>query len=192
MSGNIPTEIKGFLDVPHAAAGRIWNEHGLQLELGIFLRGKGLQVEFERPFTFQNTNCSTRKPKRELDILVRCDSGTTTAVEIKTPLAGRVPECMFDFLTDIHFVERLVEERHADNGLCLLVTDNHQFWKGNASGIYEGFRNKDFQVSGVINKPTGSVSSNIILRGTYSLGNWRQLGNTALMTGASYLVVEIC
>src|SRR5579883_3088901 len=159
-------DVETFLDADHREAGPVYNEHSLQLELGCFLRGRGYSVEFERPFATTSLPGSTRKAKRELDMLV-VSGEYRSALELKVPLAGRVPETMYDFCADIEFVEGLVRARVAERGMALLVTDEGQFWRGEPRGIYEAFRRADAQLSGIVVKPTGAKDSTISLSGRY-------------------------
>src|SRR5262249_55870117 len=147
-----------------------FNEHGLQLELGIHLRSLGYRVQFERPFSVSVRANSTKRPKRELDMLV-VRGETKTAIELKTPLAGRVPESMYDFCADIQFVEQLIEMKYADFGFCLLVTNERQFWHSDLrfDGIYGFFRNSNLALTGMIEKPTGARDSKLLIAGTYTL-----------------------
>ena len=184
-------DIRGFLDSPEQKTGAIRNERALQLELGCYLRDQGFRIEFERAFTVDSLTGSTRKPKRDLDLLVSENDGTT-AIELKVPLAGRVPETMYDFCADIEFVEGLVRLKLVDRGFCLLVTNNRQFWTGSQSGIYDFFRTKNAFLTGCISKPTGARDSTVLITGRYCLGAiWSELGNNRLMESGRYLLVEV-
>ena len=190
MSSSLLQQFNEFLTTAHLNVGKIFNEHGLQIELGIFLRSRGYAVEFERPFQFAGSTESTKKTKRELDILVTRD-GVKSAIELKTPLAGRTPESMYDFIADIDFVERLIEEKIVDEGFCLLVTNNRQFWAGRSEKIYKFFRDPNSMLTGSIDKPTGSKDSSIVLKGSYALyGCWGNLTGV-FMDKARYLLVPI-
>ena len=100
-------------------------------------------VEFERSFRVDFQTGSTRKPKRDIDIIA-VKEGSTTASELKVPLSGRVAETMYDFGTGVAFVELIVRMGVADKGICRMVTNERQFWytvKG--VGIYSYFRGPD-------------------------------------------------
>lgn len=186
-------EIVDFLSEPHCGVEKISNEHGLQLELGVFLRASGYRVEFEKPFSVQSSATSTKKPKRELDILASRNN-KATAIELKVPLAGRVPETMYDFCADIEFVESLIRAKSVGSGVCLLITNNRQFWQspGSAAGIYEFFRGASSILTGCVTKPTGAKDTSITLAGSDNLaGAWADLGNSNLLSGARYLLVEV-
>lgn len=73
MDERLLRDIENFLMTPIKGVGAIFNEHGLQLELGIYLRSGGYEVQFERPFKIDTRANSTKRPKRELDILVTRD-----------------------------------------------------------------------------------------------------------------------
>lgn len=193
MSTELVNQIEHFLCSNDVGNESISNEHGLQMELGIYLRNIGYRVEFEQSFRLTPRPDSTKTPKRELDILIT-QSGIRTAIELKAPLAGRVPESMYDFCADMEFVEQLIESRFADRGFCLLVTNNRQFWYPPTAtgGIYDFFRIRDCMMSGKIFKPTGLKDTNIALAGIYRLGAaWRELGNTQLINNCRYLFVEM-
>jgi hypothetical protein len=193
MDKRLGLEIENFLRTPSAGVGKIFNEHGLQLELGIHLRCLGYEVQFERPFKVNLRANSTKRPKRELDMLV-VDQGYKVAIELKTPLAGRVPETMYDFCADIQFVEQLIAMEAVDSGFCLLMTNDRQFWHSDlrSEGIYGFFRSHAAPLTGTVGKPTGSKDSTVILTGSYGLApSWKPLGNSNLMANARYLLVPV-
>ena len=130
----VMTDIELFLDTPEPKTGPISNERALQLELGCYLRDRGYRVEFEKSFNVQALDTSTRKPKRNLDLLLS-EKGPRLGIELKVPLAGRVPETMYDFCADIEFIEALVRLKYVDKGLCILVTNNHHFWQSSAATL---------------------------------------------------------
>jgi hypothetical protein len=180
-------DVREFLEGKEIDVGPVYNEHSLQMELGCFLRMRRYSVEFERPFEISPLPGSTRRGKRELDLFLTCD-GRTTVLELKVPLAGRVPESMYDFCADLAFVEGLVRHKMAETGLALLVTNNRQFWQGRPMGIYEAFRQPNAKLGGNIGKPTGGIHETVVLSGSYDL-SWRNLSNTGLLVDARYLLV---
>lgn len=193
MSSTVSADIESFLAAPIPNVGPVFNEHGLQLELGIHLRCLGYEIQFERPFKLENRSDTTKKPKRELDMLV-LRNGHRVAVELKTPLAGRVPETMYDFCADIQFVEQLIAMQFADAGLCLLVTTDRQFWHSDlrGDGIYGYFRNSAMLLNGAVGKPTGARDTIVVLAGSYNLAPaWKPLGNSNLLADARYLLVSV-
>jgi len=182
--------LRSFLERPEESISEISNEASLQHELGFFLRKHGFKVKFEQPYSVASVQGSTRKPKKELDLLV-FDGEIKTAIELKAPLAGRVPESMYDFCADIEFVEALLRQGVADKGICILVTNNRQFWTLGKEGIYDYFRSKKI-LNGSISKPTGMKDSCVILKGKYNLNEcWIDLGEGSVMTGGRYLLIEI-
>jgi hypothetical protein len=187
----ITDAINCLLTDPLSQCGRIYNEHGLQIELGMALRSIGMAVEFERPFSIRHKAADRKKPKKELDILVT-SGGRRIAVELKTPLAGRVPESLFDFCADLEFLEELKSAGHADHGLAVLLTDNRQFWNGDAYGIYAAFRSADFALKGRIEKPTGAKDTAVVLAGCYSPhALWQDVRNRNAMHGGRVLMIEV-
>lgn len=188
---NVGDELRLFFDHPSEDAQEIYNEHSLQLELGVYFRSRGYKVQFERPFSITAPVGSTRKPKRELDLLLTL-SGHRTAIELKVPLAGRVPETMYDFCADISFVEGLVSQKIMGCAYALLITDNRQFWTGQNSGIYNLFREADSLLNGHVYKPTGDKDSVTVIAGKYRLAIlWKPVVNSRLISDARYLLVEV-
>jgi hypothetical protein len=182
-----------FFEQPQPTVGPIANERALQLELAFYLRNNGYRVEFEKTFGVQSLPLSTRKPKQNLDLLV-FDQGSAIGIELKVPLAGRVPETMYDFCADVEFVEGLTRLKFIDRGLCVLVTNNRQFWQSKppTCDIYGFFRNADALLTGCITKPTGAKDSAVVVGGQYRLGTlWRDLGNHHLMERGRYLLVDV-
>jgi hypothetical protein len=193
MDRRLLGDVEDFLATPINGVGTIFNEHGLQLELGIYLRALGYEVQFERPFKIDTRANSTKRPKRELDIFVKRD-GIKVAIELKTPLSGRVPETMYDFCADLQFIEQLVALEVADFGCCILVTNDRQFWHSDlrSEGIYGFFRRHGTLLTGTVAKPTGAKDSTVFLTGSYGLAlSWRHLGNSNLLRDARYLLVSV-
>lgn len=187
----VVSDVRALLDsdVPDCAS--IYNERSLQLELALFLRNRGHKVEFERPFEVKPLPGSTRASKRDLDLLISSGRGQT-AVELKVPLAGRVPETMYDFCADLAFLEGLIRAGYVETGLALLVTNNRQFWQGTPTGIYEAFRRPGAKLAGRVVKPTGGENSAVKLSGIYDLaGSWSNLANAQLLANARYLLVDL-
>lgn len=187
----VARDVRKLLDVEALDCGPIYSERSFQLELAWFLRRCGYQVEFERPFEVDSLPGSTRAPKRDLDLLVS-SSGRKTALELKVPLAGRVPEAMYDFCADLAFLEGLIRANVVQTGLALLVTNNRQFWQGAKGGIYEAFRRPGARLAGSILKPTGGKDSAIVLSGSYDVAcSWHDLANNRLLSNARYLLLEV-
>lgn len=181
-----------FVSAPEEC-GSIYNERSLQLELAYWFRRMGARVEFERPFQIPPFGCSTCQPKENLDLLVRKD-GVTAAIELKVPLNGRHPETLYDFCSDISFIEGIVRYKFADQGYCLLLTNDHIFWQdsGRGSVIHDLFRCRGSKLTGVIGKPTGKKDTTVALSGCYgSADGWRAVRDQRIMRGAQYLLLAI-
>lgn len=200
MLGSLAPEVKfscrklieQFLNEPDPRVGSINNERALQLELGLFFREHNYSVEFERPFSVNVLAGHTRGSKRDLDLLLT-SSDERIAVELKVPLAGRVPETLFDFCTDVAFIEALVRHKFVSMGFALLVTSDAQFWNPGftSTGIYAYFRGAKKGLTGVITKPTGAKDVCVVIGGIYDCSGWKIVGNTHAMRDAKYLLIEM-
>ena len=185
--------IKNFFQAPPKEVGAIYNERSLQLEIGYFLRCKGFNVEFERPFKVSRPQGSTKSPKTNLDLLV-IGENEDVAIELKVPLNKRHPETFYDYCADIEFVEALVRTSKIDRGFCLMVTNDPVFWQdsGRGSRIHDCFRRHGKILTGIVTKPTGAQDSAVVLTGRYALADeWRKLNCPRLMSDARYLLVEV-
>jgi hypothetical protein len=115
----------------------------------------------------------------------------TLAIELKAPFSGRVPETMYDFYSDIAFVEAIVREGIADQGVCLIVTNDSAYWSGKEKGgIYEPLRIPGSSISGVIRKPTGDKDEAIVVSGNYC-PVWQNIGNQEMLPGGRYALLEV-
>ena len=153
-------------------------------------RQSGFDVRFEITCNVGVHPRQTKKQKRDLDLIVS-DGCTSLAIELKVPLAGRVPETMFDFYADVAFVEAVVKAELADDGFCILMTNDPLFWSGkNNEDIYRPLRVRDEQLHGVFNKPTGRCDQSVFVEGVYH-PEWRALVNRLLLPDAKYVLLEI-
>ena len=148
----------------------IYNEFSLQHELGIFLRQRlpNNKVQFERNvsyFGFDKTNFI----KKEIDISIfRKDQKLLTfAIELKFPTNGQHPEQMYSFCKDIKFTEEL-KSAGFERTYVVIFANDHLFYSGNQEGIYGFFRGGK-TLQGKIEKPTGKVKTEIILKGKYDI-----------------------
>lgn len=184
--------LSDFLAQEKNKAKQIDNERSLQLEIGMMFRSSLCDVRFEKVCRKLPTIPEhTKRQKRDLDLLVSRGE-ETLAIELKAPFSGRVPETMYDFYSDIAFVEAIVREGIADRGVCLIVTNDSAYWSGREiGGIYEPLRVSGSSVGGVIRKPTGSKDEAIVLSGNYR-PVWHNIGNHEMLPGGRYVLVEIC
>lgn len=184
-------QLRTFLDSPKYSAGRIDNERALQLEIGMMFRQMAYGVRFEVSCRGLSAHPEHTKPqKRDLDLLVS-NGAETLAIELKAPFAGRVPETMFDFYSDVAFVEGIVREGIADRGVCLMLTNDRRYWDGiEKAGIYQPLRVSGTVLHGLIHKPTGSKENAIFVRGSYR-PTWQMLINQALLLHGRYTLLEI-
>ena len=188
----IEEHILHFLNDPQGDAGPIYNERSLQLELAFALRRDGFQVEFERPFPVPRQVGSTLKPKQNLDILIR-DGRETVAIELKVPLNGQHPETMYAFCADIEFVEALKRAGIVDRGFCIMLTNDKAFWEdsGRGSHIHDAFRCAGMELAGIVQKPTGSRDTAVLLSGRYRLAERWSRVSPRLLSNARVLLVEV-
>ena len=181
--------IERFFILENAGGKRIENERALQLELALMFRNLGYDARFEAIQNVPANARSTKKQKSNLDIMVE-KNGEFVAIELKVPLAGRVPETMYDYCADISFIEAIVESGQAQTGYSVMMTNDTGYWSGNlTTGIYAPFRQSEFTLHGEIEKPTGAQKTKLFLGGEYNL-HWKSVGNTNLMRGARFLSAE--
>ncbi|MDD4965285.1 MAG: hypothetical protein PHI11_15370 [Gallionella sp.] len=162
-------QIEDFLKEVGSGAVEIYNEFSLQHELGIFLRNQlgGCKVQFERNVSHFKLQKAALE-KKEIDITVTSvDSGERlSAIELKYPRNGQVPESMFSFCKDIAFLEQLVSSGF-QSAYFLAIADDQLFYSGNCSGIYGHFRGGN-PITGKITKPTGSKDKQVSIMGSYT------------------------
>lgn len=165
---NLDRQIAAFAQLVGSGAIEIYNEFSLQHELGLFLRGDlpNCRVQFERNVSHFKL-VKTSFEKREIDISVTAvTSGERlSAIELKYPRNGQVPESMFGFCKDIAFLEQLVSSGF-QSAYFLAVADDPLFYSGNSDGIYGLFRGGK-PITGTITKPTGAKDSQVTIRGSY-------------------------
>lgn len=151
---------------------QFYNECTLQMELGLFLRLKypKLRIQLERPITQFGTReiCG----KKEIDICILDEHDVPfSAIEVKMPDNGRVPESMFDYCRDIRFCESLVSVGFR-SASALLLTPDKAFRSGRKKDSIYAFFRGGTPLCGTVKKPTGTKQSEITLTGTYGL-KWR-------------------
>ncbi|MDE2466038.1 MAG: hypothetical protein KGO02_20325 [Alphaproteobacteria bacterium] len=168
-------EIENFVKTLAAGGVEVYNEFSLQHELGIFLRNhlSGCRVQFERNVAYFNLSKLSLE-KREIDIVVTpADSAALlSAIELKYPRNGQVPEQMFSFCKDIAFLEQLVSGGFK-SAYFLALADDPLFYSGNEHGIYRFFRS-GAPITGTITKPTGSRDKTVHIVGSY-VARWLPL-----------------
>jgi hypothetical protein len=116
--------------------------------------------------------------KKEVDIIIEQTGNLHTAIELKMPMNGQVPEQMFKFAEDITFLEELKASGLFGKCYVIVVTNNSDFWRGNRNdGIYAPFRNS-VPLKGKIYKPTGNGKNEIFhqISGEYYV-TWNTLTN---------------
>lgn len=172
-------QIIEFTQAVGTGAIEIYNEFSLQHELGLYLRThlSNCKVQFERNVSHFKLAKSTFE-KKEIDIAITStESGAhLSAVELKYPRNGQVPESMFGFCKDIAFLEQLVSSGF-DSAYFLAVVDHHHFYSGSVEGIYGLFRG-GIPITGKITKPTGAKDKEINIVGSYTANWYPILGST--------------
>lgn len=146
----------------------IYNEFSLQHELGIFLRAAlpEYAVQFERNVEYFAPSKSAFT-KREIDVAVFSKNRTELkyAIELKYPRNGQHPEQMYSFCKDIAFAEELKAAGFSRTAL-LIFADDRLFYSGSGEGIY-GFFRAGKPITGRVEKPTGSTSDYVNIKGPY-------------------------
>ena len=119
----------------------IYNEAGLQHELGYFLRVvKDIPVRFEYNIqrVVERKNCTFLK--KEMDLYFEVEN-QRNCIEIKFPNNGAYPRRMPQSLKDVYFLQQLINNGFK-NGVFFFITDLAKFTKGDlTNGIYSYFRN---------------------------------------------------
>lgn len=171
-------QITAFANAIKSGQIEVYNEFSLQHELGIFLRTQlgECKIRFERHISHFKL-LKAGFIKREIDISITSASGTErlSAIELKYPRSGRVPETMFDFCKDISFLEQLVAAGF-QSGYFLAVVDDAQYYSGKCEGIYGLFRGGT-PINGKIRKPTGAKDDEVTIAGSYT-ASWVPLSGT--------------
>lgn len=128
-------------------------------------------------------------PKERIDIVIEQKNNRNMAIELKMPMNGEVPEQMYKFCKDIHFLEKLRAAGMFCKCFFAAVTNDSRFWQGpKDDGLYPYFRGKPSAVlKGAISKPTGKGKGQqgFIITGSYPIC-WKELPNDF-----RYFVVEI-
>ena len=119
----------------------LYNEAGLQHELGYFLRVvKKIPVKFEYNVQSVLGTTSINLLKKEMDIYFETNN-QKNCIELKFPNKGAYPRRMTQSIIDIYFLQQLLNNGFS-TGLFLFITDLVNFTKGDfKDGIYSYFRN---------------------------------------------------
>jgi hypothetical protein len=125
-------QIEDFVKAVGSGVVEIYNEFSLQHELGLFLRNRltGCKVQFERNVSHFKLSKSALE-KKEIDIAVTSTKSGEylSAIELKYPRNGQVPESMFSFCKDIAFLEQLVSSGF-QSAYFLALADHPHFYSG--------------------------------------------------------------
>ncbi len=168
----------------------IYNEAGIQFELGFFLRNQkslsNYKIQLERNIDYFGLN-KIYFSKKEMDIVIFDENkDKKSCIELKFPRKsnGQVPEQMFKACKDIYFLEQLVNSGF-ESSYFIFFTDNDSFYHGqNENGIYGIFRNNG-EITGTIEKPTGNQAESINIEGKYKI-NWQNIRDDL-----KYFIIEV-
>ena len=159
----------------------ISNEAEFQFELASFIKDNipGSIIYFERSyrsFGIEDSNFV----KKEIDLVIQKDDGTLSAIELKYPKNGRVPETMYDFIKDIKFLEQLAESKKFKRNLFLVITSDKKFWSGKSKTIYAYFRGNEAHIPKTsINKPTGQKRDASIKLDNKYRAEWESISDSS-------------
>lgn len=171
--------ITDFARAVGSGAIEIYNEFSLQHELGLYLRNSlpNCKVQFERNVShFKLTRSELEKKEIDIAITSTKSGARLSAIELKYPRNGQVPESMFAFCKDIAFLEQLVASGF-QSAYFLAVADHRHFYSGKSCGIYGLFRS-GMPITGKITKPTGAKDTEVNIVGSYT-ARWLPVsGNT--------------
>lgn len=180
------SHIADFMSAVGAGTIEIYNEFSLQHELGLYLRShlENCKVQFERNVSHFGGAKGTFE-KKEIDIAVTSNDSKIflSALELKYPRNGQVPESMFHFCKDIAFLEQLVTSGF-QSAYFIAVADDPLFYAGSAEGIYGLFRSGR-PITGKIGKPTGAKDKEVTICGSYT-ASWAPISGKA-----RYCLVQI-
>lgn len=180
--------------LPHMG-GDVYNEFSLQFELGVHLR-KALEENGAHSKVLFEKNINALWPgsghrgfvKKEIDLLVKSKGSLDCAIELKYPRNGRYPDEMFDFITDIRFLEQLKDSGVREVYAVTLVDDpafnDRDGRSRRKDGIYAPFRTGSV-LEGTIPYPTANDDRTISLDGCYTI-DWQETGD-----GRWYYVVGV-
>lgn len=145
---NLERVIANFFNHIHDAQQyELYNEAGLQHELGFFLRSNldsTYSVQLERNIEVLGVDKSNFH-KKEMDLYIfDADKSERYCIEIKFPRKGAFPRRMFQTFEDIYFLEQLRIDAGFKQVRCIFITDQSGFRNGReTNGFYRYFR-KDY------------------------------------------------
>lgn len=133
-----------FIETLKSVEIKLYNEAGLQHELGFYLRSKDVNcfLEYNTNKVFLNSKISNNSfLKKEIDLYFINEAGEKIAIEIKFPTNGAYPNTMFETIKDICFLKQLLNNGFSKTYM-LFLTDQKGFMSSNKQdGIYAYFRN---------------------------------------------------
>jgi len=116
----------------------LYNEAGLQHELGYFLRQKNIKLKFEYNINLLNIDVPTPL-KKEIDLFIE-DKNKKILIELKFPNRGAFPRRMTQSIIDIFFIQQLIDSGF-EKGYFIFFTGLNNFSKGKSEeNIYSYFR----------------------------------------------------
>ena len=171
----------------------ICNEAELQFELGLFIKDciPTSRIYFERSYSRFDVKPNEKLVKKEIDLVIKKSDETLTAIELKYPKNGQVPETMYNFIKDIRFLEQLAESQKFHRNLFLAITADENFWDGKPKKpIYDYFRCRKYLPKKTpIYKPTGPPNKKgISLNNSYPV-KWESVPNSEQKL--KFLLIEV-
>lgn len=178
--------ITDFVDEVRNEIVEIYNEFSLQHELGIYLRNelKDCKIQFERNVVdFKLVKSDFVKKEIDITITSKDMSDRLSAIELKYPRNGQVPEQIYSFCKDISFLEQLVSSGFK-SAYFLVIVDDPLFYSGKDNDIYGLFRSGK-KITGEIRKPTGLKDEVINIKGSFT-ASWHPISEKM-----KYCLIEI-
>lgn len=117
----------------------LYNEYGLQHELGYFLRQKKIKVKFEYNINLLDIDVPIPL-KKEMDLFFE-ENKKKYLIELKFPTKGAFPLNMTQSIKDIFFIQQLIDTGLINKGYFLFFTKQPQYLDGyDSDKIYSYFR----------------------------------------------------
>jgi hypothetical protein len=146
---NVKQQIEKFIGIIKKTDVELYNEAGLQHELGFYLRSKlgdNWLIQLERNI---DAIVGNKKSfiKAEMDIYLKDrGSGDKYCIELKAPNSFQIPNRMFMSFQDVQFLEQLKEAGFKET-YFLFVSPNQSYWQSKTAqgNIYRYFNGKEVE-----------------------------------------------
>ena len=131
--------INEFIEKMEESSFHLYNEAGLQHELGYFLRCNNIKTYFEYNLELILDTPKNKFLKKELDLFIENDK-EKICIELKFPTNGAYPRRMTQSIIDMFFLQQLINIGFS-KGYLLFITDLKGFKEGKkGDGVYSYFR----------------------------------------------------